>query len=115
MKNGQRVSPDTVKLKRLLNSLSLSPHDYDVLGDNYLKARYGEQIYELHKNVISFLESFRKILRISIRSDFRHDIPEINTIDNRADLEVFIKAVIEQKVHHKQGNIRMIMQGKLGI
>lgn len=112
MKNGQRVSPDTVKLKKLLDSLSLSPHDYDVLWDNYLKARYGEQIHELHKNVISFLESFRKISRISIKSDFRHDIPEINTIDNRADLEVFIKAVIEQEVHHKQGNIRMIMQGE---
>ena len=80
MKNGQRVSPDTVKLKKLLDSLSLSPHDYDVLWDNYLKARYGEQIHELHKNVISFLESFRKISRISIKLDFRHDIPEINTI-----------------------------------
>ena len=33
MKNGQRVSPDTVKLKKLLDSLSLSPHDYDVLWD----------------------------------------------------------------------------------
>ncbi len=56
MKNGQRVSPDTVKLKKLLDPQSLSLHDYDVLWDNYLKARYGEQIHEYVINISTDLE-----------------------------------------------------------
>lgn len=110
MKNGQRVSPDTVKLKKLLEALGLSPYEYDTLWNFYLKARYGEQAYELRMNVISFIESFGRLSKISIRSDFHHDIPDIKTINNRMDLEVFVKAVLEQEALNPRGYVRMIMQ-----
>ena len=96
MKNGQRVSPDTVKLKKLLEALSLSTYEYENIWNAYLKARYGEDTYKMHMSAISFIESFGRISTISIKSDFFHDIPDINTINNRMDLEVFVKAVLEQ-------------------
>ena len=48
MKNGQRVSPDTVKLKKLLEALSLSAYEYENIWNAYLKARYGEDTYKMH-------------------------------------------------------------------
>ncbi len=110
MKNGQRVSPDTVKLKKLLEALSLSTYEYENIWNAYLKARYGEDTYKMHMSAISFIESFGRISTISIKSDFFHDIPDINTINNRMDLEVFVKAVLEQEALTQDGYVRMIMQ-----
>ncbi|HIQ99315.1 MAG TPA: helix-turn-helix transcriptional regulator [Candidatus Scybalocola faecavium] len=110
MKNGQRVSPDTVKLKKLLEALSLSIYEYENIWNAYLKARYGEDTYKMHMSAISFIESFGRISTISIKSDFFHDIPDINTINNRMDLEVFVKAVLEQEALTQDGYVRMIMQ-----
>ena len=110
MKNGQRVSPDVVKLKKLLEALNLSPYEYEELWKAYLMARYGDQIYELRMNMISFIESFGRISKISIKSSFNHEIPEVRTIDNRMDLEFFVKAVIEQEALKADGYLRMIVQ-----
>lgn len=115
MKNGQRVSPDTVKLKKLLEALSLSAYEYENIWNAYLKARYGEDTYKMHMCAISFIESFGRISTISIKSDFFHDIPDINTINNRMDLEVFVKAVLEQEALTEGGYVRMIMQEDFSI
>lgn len=110
MKNGQRVSPDTEKMKKLLEALSLSPYEYETVWNAYQKARYGNQTYELYKSVIAFIESFGKLPQISIKSDLYHEIPEIRTIHNRVDLEIFLKAVIEQEALQREGKVQMIMQ-----
>lgn len=110
MKNGQRVSPDMVKLKKLLEALNLSPYEYDEVWKAYLMARYGDRIYELRTNMISFIESFGRVSKISIKSSFNHDIPQIKTIDNRMDLEYFVKAVIEQEALKDKGYVQMIVQ-----
>lgn len=110
MKNGQRVSPDMVKLKKLLEALNLSPYEYDEVWKAYLMARYGDRIYELRTNMISFIESFGRVSKISIKSSFNHDIPQVKTIDNRMDLEYFVKAVIEQEALKDAGYVKMIVQ-----
>ena len=110
MKNGQRVSPDTQKMKKLLEALSLSPYEYDEVWKAYLKARYGDQTYELHSSIVSFIEGFGRIPKISIKSTLRHEIPNVRTIDNRIDLEYMVKAVVEQEALNKCGFIQIIMQ-----
>ncbi len=110
MKNGHRVSVDIVKLKKLLEALNLSPYEYEELWDAYLMARYGNEFYELSRNMVSFIESFGRISKLSIKSSFNHEIPEVRTIDNRVDLEFFVKAVIEQEALKTDGYIRLIVQ-----
>ena len=110
MKNGQRVSPDTVKLNKLLEALGLSPYEYEQIWNAYLKARFGEHSYILQKNVVSFIESFGRISQISIPSDFHYHIPAIRTINNRIDLEIFLKAVVEEEARKPDGYIHMVVQ-----
>src|SRR5574344_1171725 len=59
MKNGQRVSPDIDKMKRLFEALHLTLYEYEELWDAYLSARLGDDVYRKNKEVIRFLESFQ--------------------------------------------------------
>lgn len=111
MKNGQRVSPDTVKMAKLLSYLNLPPYEYDEIWTEYIRARLGDSVYERNSAVIEFIESFGNISYTPIKTFYRHEIPDIRTIDNRMDMEYLIKAVIEQEALKEDGNVRIIMQG----
>ena len=110
MKNGQRVSPDSTKMEKLISCLNLPPYEYDEIWTEYIRARLGDSIYERNNAVIDFIESFGNISNTSIKSYYRHEIPDIRTVDNRMDLEYLIKAVIEQEALKEDGNVRIIMQ-----
>lgn len=110
MKNGQRVSPDSVKMAKLLDMLNLPPYEYDEIWTEYVRARLGDSVYERNNAVIDFMESFGNISNTPIKSFYRHEIPDISTVDNRMDMEYLIKAVIEQEALKEDGNVRIIMQ-----
>ena len=115
MKNGQRVSPDTGKMMKLFQALSLPPYECDKMWSEYIRARVGDDIYERNHAVIDLMESFGSISNTSIKSFYRHEIPDIKTADNRMDLEYLIKAVIEQEAVKRNGSIHIIMQADVPI
>lgn len=115
MKNGQRVSPDTGKMVKLLEALNLSPYEYDALWLEYIQAKMGDVVYERHLAVLSLMESFGDISHMDIRSFYKHDIPAIKTVFNRMDLEYLVKAVLEQEAVKENGCIRLVMQPDLSV
>ncbi|MGN1139886.1 MAG: hypothetical protein ACI4TF_01670 [Oliverpabstia sp.] len=110
MKNGLRVSPDTGKMMKLIDTLNLPPYEYDEIWSEYIRARMGDSIYERNQAVIDFLESFNNSSDVFIRSSHRHEISDVKTVNNRMDLEYLIKAVMEQEALDPKGYIRIIMQ-----
>ena len=62
IKNSQRVPADVEKVRRLIAALNLSPYEYDSLWKEYLKARYGEEKFELQRQIVNLL----KVLNISL-------------------------------------------------
>lgn len=110
MKNGQRVSPDSAKMAKLLDMLNLPSDKYDEIWTEYIRARLGDSVYERNKAVIDFMESFGNISNTPIKSFYQHEIPNISMVDNRMDIEYLIKAVIEQEALKEDGNVRIIMQ-----
>lgn len=110
MKNGQRVSPDTVKMKALSDALGLSPYEYDQLWNAYLKARFGERSYELSRAVVKLLHSFTFYSDMTIQGEHRNQIPDVTVINNRTDLEAFVKAVVENEAQKDGGEVCLIMQ-----
>ncbi len=110
MKNGQRISADRVRMGKLLSALNLSPYEYDMLWEEYLKERYGDENYAVRQHIVSFIESFSYMSGIDIKSICRHEISDIKCIRNRMDLEYLLKAIIENEALKNDGSIRMIMQ-----
>ena len=110
MKNGQRISADKVRMGKLIDALNLSPYEQDCLWEDYLKARYGEKNFEMRQQMIAFIESFGHTSGIHIKSTFRHDIPDVQCVNNRQDLEYLIKAVTENESLKEKGKLKMIMQ-----
>lgn len=110
MKNGQRLSKDIVRMQKLLGALGLSPHEYDELWNMYLFERDGKQVFKLRESMISLIESFGRISKISIKTNHVYHIPDVKIIDNRIDTEILIKAIIEQEATKDQGRIQMILQ-----
>lgn len=115
MKNGQRVSPDAGKMKKLLETLNLPPQEFDLLWREYIRARMGEDTYERNRAVIDLMESFGNISRISIKSFYQHEIPGIKTVENHMDLIYMVRAVMEQEAMRQDGYIRIIMQADIPI
>ena len=115
MKNGQRVSPDSAKMTKLLSALNLPPYEYDIIWAEYIRARVGDTVYERNNAVIDFMESFGNISNTYIKSFYKHEITDIKTVDNRMDMDYLIKAVIEQEALKEDGSIRIIMQADSSI
>lgn len=111
MRNGQRLSPDVEKVKKLMDALRMTSKEYDALWNAYYKARYGESVWDLREMMISFLENFGMSSKLNIKSHFKHEIPDISVVDNSVDLEWMLKAVIEQEAQKDQGHLNMIIQG----
>ena len=110
MKNGQRVSPDTGKMTRLLDALTLSPFEYDKLWSEYIQARMGDDRYSVIEAIVRLIESFGTISNISVKSHYHHEIPEVKAIDNEMDVKYMIKIVIEEEARKPKGHIHLIMQ-----
>ncbi|WP_418463153.1 helix-turn-helix domain-containing protein [Frisingicoccus sp.] len=110
IKNGQRVPADMEKVRRLITALNLSPYEYDTLWKEYLKARYGEENFELQSQIVNFIEGFEHQPRISIMSNYQHEIPDIKSVNNRMDLDYMVKAVVENEALRENGKLRLIVQ-----
>lgn len=110
IKNGQRVPADMEKVRRLITALNLSPYEYDILWKEYLKARYGEENFELQSQIVNFIEGFEHQPRISIMSNYQHEIPDIKSVNNRMDLDYMVKAVVENEALRENGKLRLIVQ-----
>lgn len=110
IKNGQRIPADMEKVRKLIGALNLSPYEHDALWKEYLKARYGEENFELQRQMVSFIESFGHLSAISMMSKYHHEIPDIKCVNNRIDLEYIVKAVVENEALKENGNLRMIVQ-----
>lgn len=111
MKNGQRVSPDVEKMIKLLQALNLSPDEYDSLWAEYIRARIGNDVYERTVAVMDFVHSFNSVSNAIIKSRCYHELPELQKIDNRLDMEYLIRAVIENESMKENGFVHIIMQG----
>lgn len=112
MKNGQRVSPDIDKMKRLFEALHLTLYEYEELWDAYLSARLGDDVYRKNKEVIRFLESFQNLSEISVDCSYEHVIPEIKIVRRRMDVEYIMQAVMEHEAEKQEGSIKIIMQAE---
>ena len=115
IKNGQRIPADIEKVKKLIEALQLSPYEADGLWQDYLKARYGEEKYELQYQMISFLEKFVNLSGISIISQYKHEIPNVQCIHNRMDLEYMVKSIIENETLKENGKLKVIMQADFNL
>lgn len=115
MRNGQRVSPDIGKTMKLLHVLNLPPHEFDEIWSEYIRARVGDDIYERDLAILDLLESFENISPRFVKSAYKHEIPNINTVDNQMTLEYLIRAVIEQEAVKKNGSVHIIMQADVSI
>ena len=111
MKNGQRVSPDTEKMTKLMMALNLPPYEIEVFKEEYHRARVGDEAYERDEAVMEFFHSFGNTRKLEIKSRHEYEIPDVKTVDNRMDLECLIKAVIKNEAEKKDGYIHLVMQG----
>lgn len=112
MKNGQRVSPDTEKMTKLIQALNLPPYECEELWKEYIRARVGDYVFERDLAVVDFIHSFNNVSDISIKAVHQYDIPDIKTVNNRMNLEYLIKAVIHNESLKKDGYMKIIMQGE---
>ena len=110
MKNGQRVSPDTEKMVKLLDALALQPFEHDSLWSEYIQERMGKDRYKVVEAIKDLIESMGSNLNISVKSQYHHEIPDIKTIDNIMDLNYMIKVVIEEEARKEDGKLYLIMQ-----
>lgn len=110
--NGQRVSPNIEKMTLLFNMLNLTPEEYAVLWDLYLKERLGNEKYQLNKEVLDFVDSFHMSPNINFKMDISFQIPDVKVITGRIDVESFIKIVIYKEANKKSGYLRVAMQGE---
>ena len=90
MKNGQRVSPDTEKMTKLIQALNLPPYESEELWKEYIRASVGDYVFERDLAVVDFIHSFNNVSDISIKAVHQYDIPDIKTVNNRMNLEYLI-------------------------
>lgn len=110
MKNGQRISPDTEKMIKLLDALTLSPFEYDKLWTEYIRARMGEERYMVVETILHLIESFGVISSLSVKSQYCYEIPKVKVVTNEMDLKYMIKVVVEEEIRKKKGHVHMILQ-----
>lgn len=112
MKNGQRVSPDTEKMTKLMKALNLPPYEYEELWKEYIRAKMGDYVSDRNDAVIDFIHSFNNVSDLSLKSFYYNVIPEIKTINSHLDMEYLIKAVIQNESMKEYGYVHIIAQGE---
>lgn len=112
MKNGQRVSPDTEKMMKLMMALNLPPYEVEIFKEEYYRARIGDEAYDRDMAVMDFLQSFNNKSTLEIKAQHSYDIPNIRIIDNQTDVEKIIKAIIGNEACKENGFIHIIMQSE---
>ena len=115
MKNGLRISPDTEKIGKLLSALSLTTYEKDQIWADYMRAKFGDDTYELRRQMVSLIEKFNQKPSLKILSSAVYQIPEVETIYGKHDLEYLIKALIEEEANKENGHVKMILQPELDL
>ena len=110
MKSGLRISPNTEKTSKLIAALNLTPYEREELWADYMRAKFGDDTYELRKQMLSLIRSFGSVPSLSIRSMASHEIPDVGTVNGRVNVESMIKAVLEKEASREQGFLRLILQ-----
>ena len=97
LKNGQRISPDTERMTKLFDALSLTAAEYAQLWNLYLEERLGKEQYGLTRKMLSFLSSFRQVSRLGAAVRMEYALPEVSLVEGNADLAYMIRVMIERE------------------
>lgn len=110
MRSGKRLSPDVEKISKLFAALQLTPHETEILWEAYYKSRYGDGVYQLQDAMVSFVREFGLVRGSLVAPVFGQSLPKVSVIDNAADLNTYIRLLLEQETTRQDGMIRIIAQ-----
>lgn len=110
MKNGQRVSADMERMKRLLQALNLSVAEYNLTWEAYIQERMGKAFYEQAEAVIEMLKCFEMETNVSVKSSCKYELPDTCVMRDSYDVDYMMRAVIENEASKENGFVYIIMQ-----
>lgn len=113
MKSGLRISPDTRKMADLFDALGLTPYEREELWADYMRAKFGDDTFELRRRMISLIQSFNAAPPLRIRSGFEHEIPDVSAVHGRSNVEQIVRTVIEKEASEESPHLRLILQPDL--
>lgn len=114
LKNGQRVSPDEDKMKKLFACLHLSQTEYTKLWNRYLEERQGKERYALIRSVLDFVSSFRQVSRLSAKVKIDCVLPDVAMVRGKEDVGWFLKLLMEQEALKPEGYLKILAQPECG-
>lgn len=114
LKNGQRVSPDEDKMKKLFACLHLSQTEYTKLWNRYLEERQGKERYALIRSVLDFVSSFRQVSRLSAKVRMDCVLPDVAMVEGKEDVGWFLKLLMEQEALKPEGYLKILAQPECG-
>lgn len=110
IKKGERLPSDRQKVKRLIESLRLSPDDSEILYQSYQRTLLGETNYWQNVQVKSLLESIENIPTISFFDICPTADEKKYAVYTRQDVHQLIRAVFEDELHQDHPQIKLILQ-----
>ncbi len=115
LKNGQRISPDTERMTKLFDALSLTAAEYTELWNLYLEERLGKERYGLTRRMLGFLSSFRQVSRLEAAVRLEYSVPEVSLVEGNADLRYMIRVLIEQEAAGRRVGVQEAAGRRAGV
>lgn len=110
MKSGERICSDTVKMKKLIDQLSLTPNEQYELLTLYKIAKVGEENYRRNGLVKEIIENVGGLSQDVIRQSYDHDLGVFHAFYGQTAVNHAVKAVIEKEASLPDGRLRMLAQ-----